>query len=363
MTTSVIEAEDPFRVSRTPRTFAYITLFVVVLLAAAMLVRVPYVVMKPGPTTNILGAISGPGEDKPVLSISGATTYPTSGELMFTTVLVEGGPGQHVSAMDLFVAWLTPSQVVLPEEQVYPPGQTQEQAEEEGAAEMASSQEVAATVALRELGQKVPEKVSVAEVPQDSPNAAILRAGDSFVAVDGVPLTSADQLRSAISATKAGATLPLTIRRKGVEQTVEARTVDSGGRAVIGVYLSLDYDLPFTVEINAGGVGGPSAGLMVTLAIEDALTPGAATGGKAIAGTGTMSADGSVGPIGGIQQKMVGAQNDGAEWFLAPAENCSEVVGHVPDGMRVVRVATFAEGWAAVKAISQGTAANLPTCA
>jgi PDZ domain-containing protein len=102
---------------------------------------------------------------------------------------------------------------------------------------------------------------------------------------------------------------------------------------------------------------------MFSLAIEDALTPGAATGGKAIAGTGTMSADGSVGPIGGIQQKMVGAQNDGAEWFLAPAENCSEVVGHVPDGMRVVRVATFAEGWAAVKAISQGTAANLPTCA
>ena len=86
-----------------------------------------------------------------------------------------------------------------------------------------------------------------------------------------------------------------------------------------------------------------------------------ANGGVAYAGT--MSADGSVGPIGGIQQKMVGAQNDGAEWFLAPAENCSEVVGHVPDGMRVVRVATFAEGWAAVKAISQGTAANLPTCA
>ena len=143
------------------------------------------------------------------------------------------------------------------------------------------------------------------------------------------------------------------MRRDGSERTVQARTAEVDGRTVIGVSLRLDYDLPVDVTINTGSVGGPSAGLMFSLAIYDVLTPGELTGARDIAGTGTMEDDGSVGPIGGIRQKLVGARAAGADYFLAPAENCDEVIGHVPDGLRVVRVATFDEGLGAVEAIEE----------
>ena len=93
----------------------------------------------------------------------------------------------------------------------------------------------------------------------------------------------------------------------------------------------------------SGAVGGPSAGMMFALAVYDKITPGAMTGGQMIAGTGTMAIDGTVGPIGGITHKMVGAKEAGAGWFLAPAQDCAEVVGHVPDGLQVAKVATFDE--------------------
>ncbi|MDQ1295485.1 MAG: Lon-like protease, partial [Actinomycetota bacterium] len=97
--------------------------------------------------------------------------------------------------------------------------------------------------------------------------------------------------------------------------------------------------------------------------IIDMLTPGALAGGRRIAGTGTMDADGVVGPIGGIQQKLVGARRTGAEWFLAPADNCSEVVGHVPDGLRVVRVSTLKQAWQALERIGAGRDVDsLATC-
>lgn len=356
------EAPDPFRVSRRSVTWGLVALLLLAALVVALMAPLPYVVMKPGPTTNILGSITKGDTSTPVLAVKGRSTSPTTGQLMFTTVLVSGGPGRSVSAIDLLAAWLSPAQEVLPEEQVFPPGQTKEQADEEGAAEMASSQEVAATVALRGLGTVVPEIVRVASVPEQSPNAGILEEGDEFVSVRGVAVTGADDLRAQIQRTPPGEPLPLVVRRKGTEQALTVTTTESKGRTVIGVFLGIDYDPPIDVTINAGGVGGPSAGLMFALAIDDVLTPGPATGGQTIAGTGTLDGDGSVGPIGGIRQKMVGAQEDGATWFLAPADNCGEVSGAVPDGLRVVKVATFAEGKAALQAIASGTGQSLPSC-
>jgi PDZ domain-containing protein len=105
--------------------------------------------------------------------------------------------------------------------------------------------------------------------------------------------------------------------------------------------------------------------MMFALGIVDKLTPGEMTGGERIAGTGTVDSDGTVGPIGGIQQKLVGAEGAGADWFLAPAGNCDEVVGHVPDGLRVVRVETLAQARDAVEAIGSHDASAvdaLPTC-
>jgi PDZ domain-containing protein len=102
--------------------------------------------------------------------------------------------------------------------------------------------------------------------------------------------------------------------------------------------------------------------MMFSLAVYDKLTPGALTGGAKIAGTGTIDSAGNVGPIGGIQQKLVGARRGGATWFLAPAANCNEVAGHVPDGLKVVSVATFSQARQAVEAIAANHPASLLPC-
>ena len=154
----------------------------------------------------------------------------------------------------------------------------------------------------------------------------------------------------------------MVLRRDGAEVQVAPVAGDREGVATIGVLMVGRYELPTEVTIHAGAVGGPSAGMMFALGIYDLLGPGELTGGKAIAGTGTIADDGAVGPIGGIRQKLVGARSGGASVFLAPADNCSEVVGHVPDGLQVVRVATFAEALTAVEKIASGDAAGLPTC-
>ena len=122
-------------------------------------------------------------------------------------------------------------------------------------------------------------------------------------------------------------------------------------------------EFPFDVKIQLDNVGGPSAGMMFALGIIDKLSDGELNGGQKVAGTGTISADGTVGPIGGIRQKLFGARDAGADWFLAPASNCDEVTGHVPDGIRVFAVATLDDSLAALKAISSGTGLDaLPTC-
>ena len=155
----------------------------------------------------------------------------------------------------------------------------------------------------------------------------------------------------------------MTVTRKGKEQTLEVPTVaGQGGRTALGVLLGLDHDFPAKVTIDAGAIGGPSAGLMFSLGIYDKLTPGPLAGGRQIAGTGTIDDEGVVGPIGGIRQKLAGARSDGAEYFLAPADNCDEVVGHVPDGLDVFKVGTFDEGRTAVEAIAQGQTGSLPRC-
>nr|WP_269212671.1 MULTISPECIES: S16 family serine protease [unclassified Schaalia] len=120
--------------------------------------------------------------------------------------------------------------------------------------------------------------------------------------------------------------------------------------------------MPVDIHIDLENITGPSAGMMFALGIIDRMTPGDITGGQKIAGTGTVSYDGQIGPIGGIQQKMRGAVRDGAMWFLAPQMNCSEVIGHIPEGLHVFSVSTLSEAKAAVEAIASGRTQQLPTC-
>ncbi|PKW26104.1 YlbL family protein [Phycicoccus duodecadis] len=350
--------DDPWRPGRLAAG-ALTAVFVLVILAAGMtFVGLPYVVLSPGPATNVLGDVGG----KPVLSVSGAQTYPTDGALDFTTVGFDGGPGRTVTIYDLAEAWLSDDIAVEPEKLYFPPDVSEDDVAAQNTEMMNESQVVAAATALRALGRTVKTTVGIAGVPQGSPAQGVIETGDVIVSVDGTPATDPAAVRAAVTAHQPGEDVRVTVRRGGVEKTLTVKAGDSQGRAVIGVLLRTDYDLPVEVTLNTGQVGGPSAGLMFSLAIYDVLTPGALTGGKRIAGTGTIEDDGSVGAISGIQQKMVGAHAVGARWFLSPAEDCADAVGHVPDGMTLLKVTTFTDAKAAVEGIAKGDTAGLPRC-
>jgi Lon-like protease len=337
-----------------------IAMFVGIVLVAVMgMVHLPYAILQPGPVTNTLGNGSG---SLPLITVAGNPTYPTTGALDFTTVAVLGGPTNPVNAWEWISGSLDKTDAVVPEDEIFPKGVTSKQVDQQSATEMADSQQEAIAVALRALGQTVPEVVSVGALIQDSAAKGALRAGDIIISIDGKSITTPDAVRAAIRAHKPGQSVTFTVRRAGKEQVVTVKTANVSGNAVVGVLLKTEFVFPVKVSINAGDVGGPSAGLMFSLAVYDKLTPGPLTAGAQIAGTGTIDSAGNVGPIGGIRQKLVGAKRGGAAWFLAPADNCNEVVGHVPDGLRVVKVATFTQAREAVEAIAAKRVASLPTC-
>jgi PDZ domain-containing protein len=334
-----------------------VSLFVAVLLVAVVaLLPVPYAVLSEGPALNTLSAPAG----KPLIEISGHPTYPTSGGLYLTTVAVLGGP-RPVTLPTVLRAWLDPNEQSVPVEAVFPPGQTAEQADKETRQEMTDSQTSATAAALAELG--IPVTVTVTSVAKGVPASAALRPGDTLLAVQGHKITGYASLRAALAGVHAGEQVSVRLRRGGAEMTAAVTTTkDDTGRTILGVVP--DFVFPFDVKIQINDIGGPSAGMMFALGIVDKLTPGDLTGGRAIAGTGEISPDGTVSPIGGIIEKMIGARRAGATWFLAPADNCDEVVGHVPAGLRVVKVTTLHGARLAVEAIAGGgSAAALPSCA
>jgi PDZ domain-containing protein len=341
-----------------PRTVVLLlSLFVAVLLIAIVAVLpVPYVVLGEGPAINTLSAPGG----KPLIEISGRTTYPAKGGLYLTTVSVLGGP-RPVTLPTVLRAWLDPDQAAVPVDDVFPPGQTAEQADQETRREMTDSQSSATAAALQELG--IPLTVSIREVAKGVPAATTLKAGDVLLAVQGGSVTGYSSLRSAVAGLSPGQVVRIRLRRDGAERTVDVTTTkDDAGRTILGITPAFTF--PFSVKIQINDIGGPSAGTMFALGIVDKLTPGDLTGGQQIAGTGEISPDGTVSPIGGIPEKMIGARDVGARWFLAPADNCDEVVGHVPDGLRVVRISTLHAARQAVEAIARGgtDTALLPGC-
>jgi PDZ domain-containing protein len=334
------------------------------LLAAALGVTavslpVPYVVESPGPTFNTLGEDKG----KPVITVTGHETFPAKGNLDLTTVYVDGGPNGPVSIIEAFSAWLDGNKAVYPEELIFPKGVTKEQSQQESAVAMETSQENAVAAALRELKIPFEQKMEIASLPEDSASNGKLQAGDVLVSINDKPITALGVVQAELAAGN-GTPVTVVVDRGGskVPATVTpAKT--SAGRYVLGVILQYKFTFPFDVKISLDKVGGPSAGMMFALGIVDTVTPGDLTGGKHIAGTGTITPDGVVGPIGGIAQKMHGARSGGATLFLAPAANCSDVVGHIPDGLQVVKVESLAEARKAVELAASGAdTSGLPVC-
>jgi PDZ domain-containing protein len=187
--------------------------------------------------------------------------------------------------------------------------------------------------------------------------------GDRLLKVGGVPVATPDQAVAAVQKATAGAPLHLTIERRGKTETVAVTPTSEGGKPHVGVSLGATYHFPFKVSINIDPtIGGPSAGLMMALSVYDTLTPGSLTDGQHVAGTGTIDGNGTVGPIGGIQQKIPGAMHDGAKLFLVPAQNCQDINGADHGGMRLVKVTTFDDALHSVQTWAKDHNATLPTC-
>ncbi|MEN3345263.1 MAG: Lon-like protease [Arthrobacter sp.] len=334
-------------------------LLALVLGITAVSLPVPYVVESPGPTYNTLGQDNG----KPVISVAGHEAYPAKGSLDLTTVYVDGGPNGPVSTFEAFSAWLDRSKAVYPEELVFPSGLTKEQSEQESAVAMATSQENAVAAALREVNIPFEQKMEVADLPDGSASSGKLQAGDVLLSINDQPITALSVVQSELAAGN-GQPVTVVVDRAGSKVPVSITpTKTEAGRYVLGVILQYKFKFPFEVKISLEKVGGPSAGLMFALGIIDTVTPGDLTGGKHIAGTGTITPDGAVGPIGGVSQKMHGARSAGASIFLAPAENCDDVVGHIPEGLQVVRVENLTGARKAVElAASGGDTSGLPVC-
>jgi PDZ domain-containing protein len=330
-------------------------------LVVASFVSVPYVILSPGPTLNTLGALSTKPGSKPLIEISGHRTYPTKGHLNMVTVSYQGGPQDSFNIFTALQAWLSPHQAVVPEQELFGTGQTQQQVARQDTQQMVSSQQTAQAAALCQLGIKFDTIDTITTVEQGMPAAGALKAGDVITAVDGKPVTCRADAGDLIRARKPGDPVVLTVSRGGTTKHFRLKTANVQGAPVVGVNVAENYKFPFPIKFNVGDIGGPSAGMMFALGIIDKLSPANLTDGRFIAGTGEMvSADGTVGPIGGIQQKIAGARAAGATIFLTPAANCADTRGAVPAGLRLVKVSTLAGAVHDLKVLAAG--GNVPSC-
>src|SRR5262245_29739403 len=337
-------------------------LLVALIAAMAVFFPVPYSAMRPGPAANTLGNDS---EGNPLITISGRQTYPTGdGQLDLTTVKIS--PKNY--PMTLFEAlqgWLDPDVAIVPRELIYPNAdETQEQIRQQNAEQMEMSQQHATAAALKELGiEPTATYLLVSAVAPGLPADGKLQAADIIVAVDGHRVKPLQDVTDRITAHDPGEQVSIEVKRGGDNQTLKMRTVaDEEGQARIGIGVEYGYEFPFDVNFQIENIGGPSAGLMFALGIVDKLTPGEMTGGKSIAGTGTIDETGAVGPIGGIQQKIIGAQQSGATMFLTPKSNCAEAVESPPRGVRIVPVSTLHDALTAIDTLTTGDLAQLPSC-
>ena len=342
-------------------------ILVVALIAAVFLVPVNAVIEAPGPTWNVLD--NGSSSDQDVLKVSGTETYPTEGALRMTTVSVSGCPGYPVTTADLIAAWFSADKRIVDRNEVCPQDQSAEQVEETGKAQMTASQDSAVIAALVETGKAGAMHLTVTEVTEQQTSTEI-QAGDVLETItpqggQTTTLASFSQLRELMTTIPEGTRVTLGVRRGDQKASAALTTIapqEGTTGSLLGLSLKISVDSPVEATFGLSDVGGPSAGMMFALGVVDEITQGSLTGGKDIAGTGTIDMTGQVGPIGGIQQKMAGARESGSTFFLAPASNCNEVTGHEPKGMQVFAVNTLHEAVAATKAIASGNTSGLATC-
>jgi len=322
-------------------------------------VTVPFVALGPGPTFDTLGEIDGKQvvDIKSTDGVAGDITHPTSGHLNMTTVSQRDG----LTLGQALVLWMSGRDQLIPRELVYPPDKSKDDIDKGNTADFKRSEDDAEYAALSYL--KYPKAVTVETVEEKGPSAGKLQPGDAIDMVNNIEVSDLKAFQDVVKRTKPGEQIVIDYRRKNAAAGTATITLGEhpdGNQGYLGIGV---LDAPwamFDIEFNLANIGGPSAGLMFSLAVIDKLTTGELNDGKFVAGTGTIDADGKVGSIGGITHKMLAAREAGATIFLVPADNCAEARSAHEDGLQLVKVDTLTTAVDALNTISAG--GEPPTC-
>ncbi len=336
---------------------ATVSAILFVLLAAVIaLVPVPYVSWSPGSTVDLLESVDG----KPRVQIGGTEVYPVTGQLRLTTVAVTSVRSQLTLPEALLSYWL-PAREVLPRGAVYPAGTDAGAFRAKEVQAMDTSQSKAIAAALRAAELPVQEVPQVATVPAGGPAIDKLKPGDYVTAVDGTKVSTIQAVKNAIHKHAVGESVVFEVLRGGETLTVTVATSaanNAPATPVVGITLEIGYIYAPTVTFAINpDIGGPSAGLMFAVAVYDEVTPGDLIAGRSVAGTGTLTGSGQVGEIGGIQEKIAGAERAGASIFLVPAENCVDARA-ATTSMRLVKVATLSDALTGLAALADPARAD-----
>lgn len=311
-------------------------------LIAAFTLNIPYYALAPGSARQVNDLVSVPDGER----------FLPKGKVLFTTVSL-----RKAIPFDIVRSWMDDDIKIVKEEDIR--GKTPpQQYRRLNLQEMDESKRTAIVVALRRLGHQVPARgqgalITTVIVGEGFPAEAHLQIGEVITEVDGQPVQFVEDAVSLLQAHKPGETVRVQVAgtdgASRIEQLVMARNDD--GRAVLGVELQthkLDYDLPFTVNIESGDIGGPSAGLAFTLGVLDDLTAGELTGGFNVAVTGTMALDGKVGEVGGVVQKTAAVIDSGAKYFLVPPGEYEAAKKRAGKRLTVIKVTTLEDALAAL---------------
>lgn len=311
------------------------------------MVTVPYVSLGPGPTFNTLGEVEG----KQVVDIEGTEVHKTTGQLNMTTV----SQRDNLTLGQALTLWMSGREQLVPRDLVYPPDKSKDEIDEANNEEFKQSENSAEYAALGYL--KYAQAVTVQNVTKDGASAGKLQEGDAIDGVDGVPVSSLEQFQGIMEKTKPGQEVVLDFRRKNAPPgvaTIKLKSNPDKPHGFLGIGVVEAPWAPFKIDFNLANIGGPSAGLVFSLAVVDKLTTGDLSGNKFVAGTGTIASDGKVGSIGGITHKILAAHEAGATVFLVPADNCDEAKSAHEDGIDLLKVDTLTRAVDSLKALSAG---------
>jgi len=332
---------------------------VTALVLASLFLPSPFVILSPGNPQNILGS---------AITITGTKSYPTTGKLSVTSVMVTD-PDSYITGFDVLYGWVDNNRAVLPRVEVYPEGESAADSMKNGAEEMSGSQTNATAAALNYLGYKSTSKLVITEVNDQTNANKLLYKSDIVLSVDDKKFESASEIMRYLDQKQPGDLVSIKVlrsEREIITKQIKLSARDDGS-AFIGVNIQQNFNFPFQVKIQLAETGGPSGGLVFALGVVEKLTPADLIRGRNIAGTGTITADGQVGPIGGIAEKIIGAKKDGVKIFLAPIENCTDIKNKdqltnsgSKNDMKIVPVATLTE---AISVLNLPADTTYPSCA